>query len=151
MKEQAKETPRLIFLDEVDSTNNWAKAHLAELGHLDAVCAASQTAGKGRLGRGWANAGEEGLYYTIACKAPLRDPASLPLLASLAAAGAVRDLFGLDCQIPQPVPQKDQGLRVRLPLEDAAQRPGRAVAVRRDDDLLHGDPSSLLCRIKTPL
>lgn len=102
MKEQAKETPRLIFLDEVDSTNNWAKAHLAELGHLDAVYAASQTAGKGRLGRGWANAGEEGLYYTIACKAPLRDPASLPLLASLAAAGAVRELFGLDCQIKWP-------------------------------------------------
>lgn len=102
MKEQAKETPRLIFLDEVDSTNNWAKAHLTELGHLDAVYAASQTAGKGRLGRGWANAGEEGLYYTIACKAPLRDPASLPLLASLAAAGAVRALFGLDCQIKWP-------------------------------------------------
>lgn len=102
MKEQVKNTPRLIHLDEVDSTNRWAKAHLAELGHLDAVYAASQTAGRGRLGRGWANAGDKGLYYTIACKTPLADPAGLPLLASLAAAGAVRELFGLACQIKWP-------------------------------------------------
>lgn len=94
--------PRLYSLAEVDSTNNWAKARLRELSHLDAVCAASQTAGKGRLGRGWANAGPQALYYTIVCKTPLADPASLPLLASLAAAGAVREEFGLACQIKWP-------------------------------------------------
>lgn len=93
---------RLYYLEQVDSTNNWAKAHLAGLAHLDAVYAASQTAGKGRLGRSWQNAGQEGLYYTIVCKAPLADPASLPLLASLAAAGALKELFGLCCQIKWP-------------------------------------------------
>lgn len=97
-----REGPRLYHLAEVDSTNNWAKARLRTLSHLDAVYAASQTAGKGRLGRGWANAGAEALYYTIVCKQPLADPASLPLLASLAAAGAVRDEFGLVCQIKWP-------------------------------------------------
>ena len=94
--------PRLYYLDEVDSTNNWAKARLRELSHLDAVYAASQTAGKGRLGRSWANAGTEALYYTIVCKQPLADPASLPLLASLAVAGAVWEEFGLACQIKWP-------------------------------------------------
>ena len=94
--------PRLCHLAEVDSTNDWAKARLRELSHLDAVYADSQTAGKGRLGRGWTNAGAQALYYTIVCKAPLADPASLPLLASLAVAGAVREEFGLACQIKWP-------------------------------------------------
>ena len=94
--------PRLYYLEQTDSTNNWAKARLAGLSHLDAVYAASQTAGKGRLGRRWENAGPEGLYYTIVCKVSLADPASLPLLASLAAAGALRELFGLCCQIKWP-------------------------------------------------
>lgn len=95
-------TPRLTCLAQVDSTNNWAKTHLAELSHLDAVYALSQTAGKGRLGRSWENAGEEALYYTIVCKTPLADPASLPLLASLAVAGALQKLLGLNCQIKWP-------------------------------------------------
>lgn len=95
-------TPRLICLAQTDSTNNWAKRHLARLSHLDAVYALSQTAGKGRLGRSWENAGEDALYYTIVCKMPLADAASLPLLASLAAAGALQKLLGLGCQIKWP-------------------------------------------------
>lgn len=95
-------TPRLTCLAQVDSTNSWAKTHLAELSHLDAVYALSQTAGRGRLGRSWQNAGEEALYYTIVCKTPLADAASLPLLASLAVAGALQKLLGLSCQIKWP-------------------------------------------------
>lgn len=49
---------KLIFLDEVDSTNNYLRQHCMELSDGTAVTAERQTAGKGRHGHTWAdNAG----------------------------------------------------------------------------------------------
>lgn len=45
----------IIRLDEVDSTNNYIKTHLAELSDGDAVTAKRQTAGRGRRGHSWAD------------------------------------------------------------------------------------------------
>lgn len=39
------------FVPEVDSTNRWAKEHLAEFGPIGAVYATSQTAGRGSFSR----------------------------------------------------------------------------------------------------
>ena len=44
-----------IFLDEVDSTNNYLREHLAELSDGTAVTAERQTAGRGRRGHSWAD------------------------------------------------------------------------------------------------
>ncbi len=43
----------LIVLDEVDSTNTWAKEHFFELADGTVVAALEQTAGRGRLDRVW--------------------------------------------------------------------------------------------------
>ena len=46
----------LYYLEEVDSTNTWAKANLDKFGPVGAVYTTSQTAGRGRRGHTWINA-----------------------------------------------------------------------------------------------
>lgn len=92
----------LIRLEETGSTNAWAKAHLDAFGPVGAVYTTSQTAGRGRRGHSWTNAAGQALYYTAVLQLPLADPAALPLYASLAVAGALRDRYGARCQIKWP-------------------------------------------------
>ena len=83
------------YLPECGSTNAYMKEHFEEFGPVGAVYTTNQTAGRGRLGRTWVNAEGKALYYTVAIREPLAQPATLPLLASL----AVRSV---DCQIKWP-------------------------------------------------
>lgn len=94
--------PKLTALPEADSTNLYCKAHLGEMGHLDAVWTCSQTAGRGRRGHAWQNAPGEALYYTILFKEPLADPVCLSLASGLAAARALKDCFGVECALKWP-------------------------------------------------
>ena len=59
----------VIFLDEVDSTNNYLKARCGELSDGCAVTARIQTAGRGRRGHGW-EANEGMLPVSILLKEP---------------------------------------------------------------------------------
>lgn len=95
-------TSQLLFLPEVDSTNAYAKAHFDDFGPVGAVYATNQTAGRGRLGRAWTNNAGRALYYTCALKTPLADPAALPLFASLAVRGALKERYGVDCSVKWP-------------------------------------------------
>ena len=72
------------YLPECGSTNAYVKEHFEEFGPVGAVYTTNQTAGRGRLGRSWVNAEGKALYYTVAIREPLAQPATLPLLASLA-------------------------------------------------------------------
>lgn len=56
-----------IQLDSVDSTNNWAKAHLSEFdsNELTVISAKQQTAGRGRFERKWVSSGGENIYATF--------------------------------------------------------------------------------------
>ena len=92
----------VLFLPRVGSTNAWAKANLDRFGPVGAVYTTNQTAGRGRLGRAWANAAGLALYYTAVLRLPLADPGALPLYASLAVAAALRRQYGADCQIKWP-------------------------------------------------
>ena len=47
----------LIFLEEVDSTNNYLRQHCTELSNGAAVTAERQTSGRGRRGHSWADSG----------------------------------------------------------------------------------------------
>lgn len=95
-------TPPLVRLDSVDSTNAWAKRNPDRLGRLGAVYTTCQTAGRGRLGRSWHNAAGQALYYSCAVRLELRQPGTLPLFASLAAADALRACFGAQCAVKWP-------------------------------------------------
>ena len=69
----------LYYLEEVDSTNTWAKANLDKFGPVGAGYTTSQTAGRGRRGHTWINASGQALYYTVVLKTELAQPESLPL------------------------------------------------------------------------
>ena len=99
---ETTEPNTLIYLEQTDSTNTWAKAHPDRFGLVGAVYTTCQTAGRGRLGRQWVNADGQGLYYTAVLNTPLADTAALPLYASLAAARALRRRYGVDCRIKWP-------------------------------------------------
>ena len=55
---------------------------------MGAVYTTNQTACRGGLGRSWVNAEGKALYYTVAIREPLAQPATLPLLASLPCAAS---------------------------------------------------------------
>ena len=92
----------MLYLPAVDSTNRWAKAHLAEFDAVGAVWTMSQTAGRGRLGRAWANAAGRALYYTAVLRRPLADPAALPLYASLALSRVLGARYGIAARVKWP-------------------------------------------------
>lgn len=90
------------WLPECGSTNVYMKEHFEEFGPVGAVYTTNQTAGRGRLGRTWVNAEGKALYYTVAIREPLAQPATLPLLASLAVSEQLAQRYGVSCQIKWP-------------------------------------------------
>jgi len=86
---------RLVRHGLVDSTNERALASVADgsARHGDVHVAESQSAGRGRLGRGWVSAHGEGLYLSLVllpARAP--NPAAVTMGAGLAVLEGVRAL-----------------------------------------------------------
>lgn len=82
----------IIFLDEVDSTNNYLKRRCGELSDGCAVTARLQTAGRGRRGHEWA--ADEGM---LPLSILLKDPPELDNLtarAGLAVCDAIEEVYG---------------------------------------------------------
>ena len=71
------------YLPECGSTNAYMKEHFEEFGPVGAVYT-------------------KALYYTVAIREPLAQPATLPLLASLAVRRQLALRYGVDCQIKWP-------------------------------------------------
>lgn len=80
---------KTIFLEEVDSTNNYLKAHCNQLSDQTAVTALRQVAGKGRLGHSWEGCAEM-LPLSILLKNP-PEPENLPARAGLAVCEALEE------------------------------------------------------------
>ena len=57
-----------VYLEEVDSTNKWAKENLAGLKNMSVVYTYKQTAGRGRLDRKWNYNGAGNIYASIVIK-----------------------------------------------------------------------------------
>ena len=58
----------LLFLEEIDSTNKYAKEHIAEIPDGTIVYTDNQTAGRGRLNRKWSYMGEDNIYASLVLK-----------------------------------------------------------------------------------
>lgn len=93
---------RIIVLDEVDSTNNYAKALTASDAVNGAVVIADrQTAGKGRMGRSFISPSGKGLYMSVVLR-PEFSMNTAPLITSAAAvatAEAIESLCKADVKI----------------------------------------------------
>jgi BirA family biotin operon repressor/biotin-[acetyl-CoA-carboxylase] ligase len=85
---------RILFLEEITSTNDEAR-RLASLGEKEGtvVIAATQTKGKGRLGRRWISP-PGGLYISIILK-PYVSMQRLPLITMFTAVAIARTIRGL--------------------------------------------------------
>lgn len=88
----------VVFLEEVDSTNDFAKSLAAQGGvNGTAVVARRQTKGKGRLGRRFESPAEKGVYFTLLLRPDIRLDVlnRITLLAAVAIADAVEELAGV--------------------------------------------------------
>ncbi len=89
----------IVTLDEVDSTNEYAKRIASEVPEGTVVVARRQTAGKGRRGRRWASP-EGGLWFSVILKPPRVDP-RLVFVGALGVTDLLRD-FGVSAGIKWP-------------------------------------------------
>ena len=79
----------LIFLPEIDSTNNLIKKYLINGAHEGLVVVAeSQTGGRGRMGRTWHSPPETGIYLSVLLK-PIVEPDRFSCVTLLAGVSAV--------------------------------------------------------------
>jgi BirA family biotin operon repressor/biotin-[acetyl-CoA-carboxylase] ligase len=94
-----------LLLAETSSTNDVAREQArkgARGGFL--VAASRQTAGRGRLGRGWESPPDRGLYVSILLRPdlPMTEAGKLTILGSVATVDAVEAVSGLRPQIKWP-------------------------------------------------
>lgn len=95
----------IIYLDSVDSTNNYGK-ELASRGFNDGILivAEEQTKGRGRLGREWISQKGKGIWMTIMLKPDLKpDMASqVTLIAALSVLRGIKNVTDIDVMIKWP-------------------------------------------------
>ncbi len=58
----------LFYLEEIDSTNKYAKEHIQNLSDKTVVYTFNQTSGRGRLDRKWAYLGKDNIYASVVLK-----------------------------------------------------------------------------------
>lgn len=90
---------KVIQLDEVGSTNEYAKTIAHEVPEGTVVIAKRQTAGRGRKGRSWASP-EGGIWMSVILKPPRVDP-RLAFVGALAVVDTLAD-FGISAGIKWP-------------------------------------------------
>jgi len=91
---------KLINLDSVDSTNNYAKA-LGDVSQAVVIAAETQTGGRGRLGRSFISPAGVGIYMSIVIP---RSEIKIPLFlvtpaAAVATCRAIKNVCGVSPQI----------------------------------------------------
>lgn len=95
----------IVFFEETDSTNRRARL-LAQEGaaHGTLVLADSQSAGRGRRGRGWISPAGDGIFMSLLLRPQVHPSqvAKLSLVTALAAANAIVRETGLDARIKWP-------------------------------------------------
>lgn len=95
----------IIYLDSVDSTNNYGK-ELASRGFNDGILivAEEQTKGRGRLGREWISQKGKGIWMTIMLKPDIKpDMASqVTLIAALSVLRGIKNVADIDVMIKWP-------------------------------------------------
>ena len=93
-----------LHLEEVDSTNTWAKTHCPPLNanQITRISASMQTKGRGRFGRPWLSPKDKNIYVSF-CFIPPKE-ALLPHLVQLACLSSCQliENYGLTPQIKWP-------------------------------------------------
>ena len=95
----------IIYFDSIDSTNMYIKRE-ADAGLEDGtvVIADEQTAGRGRLGRGWVSSRGKGIWMSVLLRPQIdpSDASKLTLAAACAVCRGIRTVCGLEAAIKWP-------------------------------------------------
>ncbi len=93
-----------IWMDEVDSTNNYAKQHAAALKDKSIVLCEQQTGGKGRLGRAWITQKGENISLSILVKPDIqpKNAPAITLMTGLAVILGIQKATGIPAQVKWP-------------------------------------------------
>lgn len=93
--------PSVHVLEEVDSTNTYAKRLAANGEHSALVVARAQTGGRGRMGRSFYSPADSGVYFSILHRlsVPLADAVTMTSAAAVAVMRGVRGVCGLQTEI----------------------------------------------------
>lgn len=105
----------IVYFEEIDSTNRYAKKLAAEgAAHGTLVLADTQTAGRGRRGRGWISPAGSSISMTLILRPdmPPAQVAKISLLTALATANAIRRVTGLNARIKWPNDIVSEGRKV---------------------------------------
>lgn len=102
MKINSRFIKNLICYDEIDSTNNAAKAY--DCVDTTLFVAKKQTAGKGRMGRVWQSEEDAGIYMSLALLPHMEidKVMQITLISALAVREAICDFSGVSTQIKWP-------------------------------------------------
>lgn len=95
----------IVYFKEIDSTNRYARTLAREgAAHGTLVLADTQTAGRGRRGRGWISPAGESIAMSLILRpdVPPAQVARLSLLTALVTASAIDRAAGLDARIKWP-------------------------------------------------
>jgi BirA family biotin operon repressor/biotin-[acetyl-CoA-carboxylase] ligase len=113
---------QIMYLDEVNSTNTYAKERLDELAHATVVCAKRQSAGHGQFERKWVDLGGENLFFSIVLKPEKIDP-DLTIRMAQAVVRALAD-YGVCAQIKPPNDVLVNGAKIAGVLAESITRGG---------------------------
>ena len=95
----------IVYFQETDSTNRQARLLAREgAAHGTLVIADTQTAGRGRRGRGWISPEGEGIFMSLIVRPDVHPSqvAKMSLMLALAVAKAIRRVTELDARIKWP-------------------------------------------------
>lgn len=95
---------KIIRLEEIESTNSYAKEHITEFEDRTAIITKRQTAGRGRLNRSWVDLGENNLFLSIVLKPSETFNEIYPNITQYLSVALCRVLetYGLKTQIKWP-------------------------------------------------
>ena len=93
----------IIWLKEVDSTNNEAKMHIDRLDNLSVISANCQTAGRGQNGNSWSSNPGENLTFSVVLKYHIQahDSFVISEIASLAIVDLL-SMYGIEAKVKWP-------------------------------------------------
>ena len=96
--------PQIIYLDEVDSTNNYARLMAEKINSDFLVVADKQTLGKGRMGRSWSSPAGVGIFMSLCIKPEMavENTSMITLVTAISLCDAIEELYPINATIKWP-------------------------------------------------
>ena len=95
---------QILWLESVNSTNDWSKEHMSQLLDMSVICAKVQTSGRGQGDHKWHSEAEKNLLFSILLKEPSITSNEAFAVSAISALALVEVLsnYGIEAKIKWP-------------------------------------------------